>query len=84
MFSRFFAQHALLERIKQHLIDHGSTPAEADAQTKEIAKGGIGGILQWIVANAPQLYAFAAFIAALFGIPLPPLPPIPHDAAPSA
>jgi hypothetical protein len=69
------AAGAILQRIRAHLRDNPDAGA-ADA-LGQAAAGGLGGLIQWIVANAPELYAFAAYIAALFGVVLPPLPPIP-------
>ena len=60
---------ALHERIVQHQMDGGATPAEATATANEATAGGIGGVFQWIIANAPTLYAFAALIAGFFGVP---------------
>lgn len=71
------AHRLVRERIEAHLIEEGKTETEAKAEAERITAGGLGPALKWIVEHAPQLYAFASFIAALFGFPLPPLPPFP-------
>ncbi len=65
---------AMHERIVAHLIENGSTPTEASAGATAATSKGISGLLDWLKANGPELYAIARVIAALFGIPLPPLP----------
>lgn len=73
---------AMHERIIQHLIDGGATVADAHATAASATAGGVGGVFQWIIKNAPELYAVARFIALMFGIPLPPFPfPVPPAAA---
>jgi hypothetical protein len=69
------AAGAIHDRIVQHLMDtRGLSHAEATAEAAQASAGGLGGLVQWIVANAPELYAVARVIAALFGVVLPPLP----------
>lgn len=75
---------AIHARIVRHLVDvQGMTEAEATATVHAIG-GGLGPVLQWIVTHLPELYGVAAFIAAFFGVVLPPLPPIPVPATPPA
>lgn len=69
------------ERLVQHLVDGGAAPDVATATADHAAAGGVAGILQWIVANAPAIYGFARMIALMFGIVLPPIaltPPPTH------
>ena len=71
------ASLAIHERIVQHQVEGGATHAEAIAAANQAAAGGIGGLFHWIVANAPSIYAFAAMILGIFGVPIPSLPPRP-------
>lgn len=78
------ANRLIRERIEAHLIEQGATPAAAAAEADKVTAGGPGAALKWLIEHAPQLYAFAQFIAALFGLPLPPLPIPPSPPPPPA
>jgi len=78
------ANTALGERVTARLVERGMSRRDAEQLVLRKSQGSFKDFVAWVVENLPELYAVAAFIAALFGIPLPPLPPIPLPPIPPA